>query len=145
MVAILAAVYLVAASPSSSPEATQAIQEQEQPTQQNSSAQPTIEEQKTESDQGASKPKNDESDKTRFFQFVREYNAEVIALSTAVMAVFTIALCFATGLLWKSGENHSERELQAYVFTNGFQIENFGEGNTPEATIGVKFWANSSL
>ena len=45
MVAILATIYLVAASPSLSPEATQPVPYQKEPTQQNASPNPSVEEQ----------------------------------------------------------------------------------------------------
>src|SRR5712691_3254173 len=61
----------------------------------------------------------------RFVNCVKQKDKFVVALSTIVMAIFTIALFVATLLLWVGGERHSERELRAYVFPVEIKIENF--------------------
>lgn len=70
------------------------------------------------------------------FEFLREHNAEVVALSTVVMAVFTVALFLATWLLWRSGRTHARQELRAYVFLRDVQLMN--SDDTIEVTVYVK-------
>jgi len=122
MIAILAAIHLALASPSSPPEATEAIQYQKQPTEQDAKTSPSIEGQKTKPDQGADEPKNNQHGIARIFEFVREHNAEVVALSTAIMGVFTVILSIATVSLWLSGRAHTRQELRAYVFLRDIQL-----------------------
>jgi hypothetical protein len=101
------------------PCSAQNVDEQNQPSNRYESPQPSVEELQKKSNQRADKKENNEAVKDglvrKFFQFVREYNAEIVAISTVVMAIFTIALTWSTYLLWKSGEKHSERELRAYL------------------------------
>jgi hypothetical protein len=47
--------------------------------------------------------------------FIDDHGDIFIAAFTAVLAVFTARLWWATDKLWKAGEIHSERELRAYV------------------------------
>jgi hypothetical protein len=101
--------------PSLQPQPAQGVQNQTQPTQQNASAEPSVEKQKSESDQRAGKKENEQSRVERIVKSVREYNAEIVTISTAIMALFTIALFAATFALWFGGERHSRRELRAYV------------------------------
>jgi hypothetical protein len=61
----------------------------------------------------------------RVVNYVEQKDKFVVALSTIVMATFTIALFIATLLLWIGGERHSERELRAYVFPVEIKVENW--------------------
>ena len=121
------------------PQSAQNVQEQDQPYNQYASPNPSVEELQKKSNQGTDKKKKKaEKDGLirKFFQFVREYNAEIVAVSTVVMAIFTIALSASTYLLWKSGKKHSERELRAYVHIDEANIEL--KQNGIEAAISVK-------
>ncbi len=107
------------------PQSAQNIKDEQQPTQQNSSPNPLVNEQQKESDQGAEKKEKQSGYITGFFKLIREYNAEIVTISTAVMALFTVALFISTHCLWKSGEIHSERELRAYVLITRGSIHHF--------------------
>src|SRR5437762_8856479 len=61
----------------------------------------------------------------RFVDYVEHNDKFFVALSSIVMAIFTIALFIATFLLWTGGEKHSERSLRAYVFPSEIKVENF--------------------
>jgi hypothetical protein len=58
----------------------------------------------------------------QFVDHVERRNAVYVALSGIAVAAFTLALFFATWLLWFGGERHSERELRAYVAIAGGNI-----------------------
>jgi len=133
MLAALLSLFLVASSP---PDTTQQIEQQQQPSQHYSASQPSVEEQKTEAEKGASEDKNNKHNVERIFEFLREHNAEVVALSTAFIALFTVALFFATWLLWVSGRRHARHELRAYVFVRGIQLIN--SDSVIEATAYVR-------
>src|SRR5882724_1320302 len=107
------------------PQSAQNIKDEQQPTQQNSSPNPLVNEQQKESDQGAEKKEKQSGYITGFFKLIREYNAEIVTISTAVMALFTVALFISMHCLWKSGEIHSERELRAYVLITRGSIHHF--------------------
>jgi hypothetical protein len=128
MLAILVSLYLaVSGSPSSAPQPTQSVEKQAQPTEVNTAANPQgspetnppVEKEKSKSDQRAGKKENKEAYEQgfmeRMFELVREHDAEVVAISTAIIAAFTIALSLVTFLLWFGGERLSQRELRAYV------------------------------
>ena len=117
MLAILVSLHIAAwgLPPSLLPQPTQSVEKQTQPAQHDYAAEPSIEKQKHESDERTREKENDHSRITRIVKFVREYNAEVVAISTAVMALFTVALFAATFALWFGGERHSRRELRAYI------------------------------
>lgn len=100
------------ALPSSSPDSTPDPQKETQPSQRHASPDPLVKEQQKKPGDGANKEKN-QSD---LLQWVEENSNLINAASTAIMAIFTVALFFSTHLLWKSGERHSARELRAYVF-----------------------------
>ncbi len=124
------------------PQSAQDVQEQNQPTNQHASPNPTVERLQTEPDQRADKKENQQTVKSgliqKCFGFVREYDAEIVAISTLVMAVFTVGLFLSNYLLWKSGERHSERELRAYVHVTEAGIRNFGSSMPIEANLSVK-------
>jgi hypothetical protein len=61
----------------------------------------------------------------RFVNYVEQKDKALVALSSIVMALFTVVLSIATILLWTGGERHSERELRAYVFPVEIKVENF--------------------
>src|SRR6266496_2070416 len=132
MLAILGAVFLAALGTPASlpPEPTQAVPYQTLPAQHNDSTNPSVEKQKSEADQRTGEKENENKSKknliSRVFQFIREYNAEIVTLSTAIMALFTVALFIATFLLWSGGERHSERELRAYLSATPFMVLNWG-------------------
>jgi len=73
-----------------------------------------------------------------FVQGTKRNNEVVVALSTFVMAVFTVALFIATRALWKSGERHSERSLRAYVFPTEIKVENVKTSTPVVAFVEVK-------
>lgn len=63
----------------------------------------------------------------------------------AVIAVFTIVLAFATGLLWKAtrdlvrgAEITAERQLRAYVFVEVITVESVEVGQRPKITAKIK-------
>jgi hypothetical protein len=140
MLAILIAVFIGAwgLPASSQPQATQRVEKQTQPAQQDGSAEPSINEKEQKTDNGASKKESDQSRLDRIVKFVREYNAEIVAISTAVMGFFTVALFIATWALWKSGEKHSERELRAYVFPIDIKVRNFKTSEKISAFVKIK-------
>jgi hypothetical protein len=123
------------------PQSAQDIQGEKQPTQQYTSPNPPVDKQQKESDQRSGKKENDNKGKksliTEIFQFIREYNAEIVTISTAIMAVFTIGLFISTHLLWKSGERHSEQELRAYVGVVRADIKRHIEKGTIKAEIQI--------
>ena len=126
--------------PSLQPQPAQGVEKQGQPTQHDGSAEPSAKEQKTESDQRTAKKEHDQSRIEKIMKFVREYNAEIVAISTAIMGLFTIALFIATWLLYWGGERHSERELRAYVFPISVKVTNF---QTPTPLLAVVQIRNS--
>lgn len=65
-------------------------------------------------------------------------NEFLTAISTTVIALFTIILAYSTVKLWRAGERHAERELRAYVFVTECNIKNVGIGLVPDAGITVK-------
>jgi hypothetical protein len=128
--------------PSLHPRPAQGVEKQKQPTQQEASAEPSVNEQKTKSDQRTGEKEHEQKHKEnlieRIVKFVREYNAEIVTISTAIMALFTIGLFFSTHLLWKSGEKHSERELRAYVVISKASIEHVGNMQPVIAELYIK-------
>jgi hypothetical protein len=124
------------------PQSAQNVQEQDQPSNQYASPNPSVEELQKKSNQGTDKKEKNKAEKDglirKFFQFVREYNAEIVAISTVVMAIFTIALSASTYLLWKSGEKHSERELRAYVGIDSADFLESVKYGTTKAEMWVK-------
>lgn len=137
MLSILAAIFLGAwgLPPSFTP---QPDQKQTQPTQQNAAAEPSFNEKEQKTDNRAGKKEHDDSGITRPFKFIREYNAEIVTISTAIMAIFTFALFLSTHLLWKSGKEHSERELRAYIFVDNALINRIGINDHIEAVVRVR-------
>jgi len=127
MLPVLAAIFLGAwgPHPSSQPQPVQGVQNQGQPTEQNTPAKLSVEKQKGEYDQRPGKKENEQSRVERIVKFVREYNAEIVTISTAIMALFTIALFAASFLLWFGGERHSKRELRAYISVRPWFVFNF--------------------
>jgi hypothetical protein len=144
MIAILAAIYLGAwgIPPSSFPHSAQSVTDQTQPAQHDAAANPSVEKQKSESDQRAGKKENHEGREQSFVEragkFVREYNAEIVTISTAIMAIFTVGLFISTYLLWKSGEKHSERELRSYVNFVSMTMSHFGAGKLAEGFLVIR-------
>jgi hypothetical protein len=133
MLAAFLALFLVAASP---PDTDQQIEQQQQSDQHYSAPQPSVEKQETEADKGVGKEKNNQHNVERIFEFLREHDAEIVALSTVVMSVFTVALFFATWLLWITGRRHARQELRAYVLMRDIQLIN--SDNIVEATAYVR-------
>lgn len=127
MLPVLAAIFLGAwgPHPSSQPQPVQGVQNQGQPTEQNTPAKLSVEKQKGEYDQRPGKKENEQSRVERSVKFVREYNAEIVTISTAIMALFTIALFAASFLLWFGGKRHSKRELRAYISVKPWFVFNF--------------------
>jgi hypothetical protein len=112
MIAILIAIFLGAwGLAPSQPQPAQSVQQQSKPDQQHAVANPSVNTVQTKSNDFSAKQGDEQGYGARVLQFVREYNAEIVALSTAVIAGFTIAL------FW-SGERHSKRELRAYLSVN---------------------------
>jgi len=140
MLAILIAIFVGAwgLSPSGQPQLAQRIERQTQRAQQNASPDPSVEKQKEESDQRPKEKENEQHGITRVFELVREYTAEIVTISTAVMALFTVALFVATFALWFGGERHSERELRAYVFPVDIKVRNFKTSERISAFVKVK-------
>ncbi|MEY2555369.1 MAG: hypothetical protein QOF93_513 [Verrucomicrobiota bacterium] len=124
--------------PSLLPQPAQGVENQPQPTHHNAAAEPSIEKQKGEPDQGAGKKEHEQSYVERMLKLVREYNAEVVAISTAIMALFTTALFAATFLLWYGGEKHSERELRAYIFPVRTEVKRFEKDQPVEVVLHAK-------
>ena len=125
------------------PYPAQQTEREKQPAQQYTPANPLVQEQQREPDQRADAKENKQGDGdgfiAKFFQIVRHYDSEIVAISTVVMALFTVGLFFSTHLLWKSGERHSARELRAYVFTTDLNVEEFGsDTKRVEISINVK-------
>lgn len=124
------------------PQSAENIQDEQQPANQHASPNPSVEELQAKSDQRADKKENQQTVKSgliqKCFGFIREYNAEIVAISTLVMAMFTVGLFISNYLLWKSGEKHSERELRAYVHVSEASIRNFGSSIPVEANLSVK-------
>lgn len=124
--------------PSWYPTPAQAIQESEQPTIQNSPADPLVNKKQNKSDKRPDKEEGNKGYFSKAFYFVREYNAEIVTLSTVIMALFTCALAISTQRLWKSGERHSERELRAYVSVTEINTTGFRPLSSPETAITIK-------
>src|SRR5437870_4192734 len=118
------------------PQPAQSVENQTQPAQHNASAEPSVEKQKSESDQRSGKKEHEQSYIERMLKLVRDYNAEVVAISTGIMALFTIALFAATFALWFGGERHSQRELRAYISVRPSVVFNFA--SPPAAIVGVR-------
>jgi hypothetical protein len=67
-------------------------------------------------------------------------NEFLTAISTAIIATFTVVLAISTVKLWRAGERHSERELRAYVgiLMNPSTVIHVNVGQRSKAQITVK-------
>jgi hypothetical protein len=74
----------------------------------------------------------------KFVKNAKSNSEVVVALSTLVMAAFTVTLFAATWALWKSGERHSERSLRAYVFPVEIKVQNFKTSTPIVAFVEIK-------
>jgi len=79
-----------------------------------------------------------------FFEYVRDNERAISALSTVAVAAFTIVLAVATIFLWwatrrlvRGAEQTAERQLRAYVSLPTVEIQNFGAGRQLEIVISV--------
>jgi hypothetical protein len=124
--------------PASHPNPAQHVQNENQPTQQNTSTNPLVQKQQKESNDGAGKKEHEDRGIICLLKGIREYNAEIVTISTAIMALFTVALFLSTHLLWKSGKVHSGRELRAYVFVDNARIKQIGLNDYIEAVIRIR-------
>lgn len=94
---------------------------------------------KEESDSGSKVEKNQDGWWSKFIEWTAHNDKAIVALSTVVIATFTLALFGATFLLWWAGERHSERELRAYLFLKDITLSNFGSTTERvEATISFR-------
>jgi len=116
-------------SPSSQPTPTPSVQNEQQPADKHGPADPLVDKQQAETNQRPAEKEDREGYKPWLLKFADRYGNAINALSTLVMAVFTVALFVSTHLLWKSGEKHSERELRAYVCLDGVTTPAF-QGST---------------
>ena len=94
---------------------SQAQQIQDQPNLANGRTNLQAQDDRSEKAQSAAKNQKSEKYWKRFVVFVETNDKFVNAISTAVIAAFTLALFVATTALWIAGERHSERELRAYI------------------------------
>lgn len=97
-----------------------------------------VSEDKVHSNSGSQQDKQQESCWHETINWLDEHDGAITAVSTFVVAAFTIALFIATKRLWQSGEKHSERELRAYVFVTRGNVEDFRVHEHPKATILIK-------
>lgn len=107
------------------PGTAQQIPEEQKPSYHYTPSNPSVQETNTEPNKRTGEKENGEDDSSWLLKFVDRHDNVINALSTFVIAIFTIALFMSTHSLWKSGEKHSERELRAYVFPVSFTIRNF--------------------
>ncbi len=73
----------------------------------------------------------------KFIKWTNRNDKAVVALSTVIIGAFTVALFFATFLLWWAGERHSERELRVYVFVTEAAVYNFSTDQPLEARLNI--------
>ncbi len=106
--------------------AQQAENNQQKPSDYQSSASPII-----------TSKGNQETERTTKLQKAQYDWNKIVAISTCVMAAFTAALFIATVALWKSGQRHSERELRAYVSVTKASARWFGTIRPTEAEIEI--------
>lgn len=126
-------------TPSLQPTPAQSVRKEQQPADKHTAAEPFINKQQTETNQWSTEKENSESNKPWLLKFADRYGNAINALSTFIMAVFTIALFFTTYLLWKSGEKHSERALRAYISYPKIEVRHFGNDIEPlEVILSVK-------
>lgn len=123
MLVLFALVFASWGASFSPPDSTQDPQKQSQPSEQHASPDPLIDKQQSEAEQRPDKKESSEEDSSWFLKLTNKYGNAINAISTLVMAIFTVALFFSTHLLWKSGEKHSERELRAYVGVTDASIQ----------------------
>lgn len=76
----------------------------------------------------------------RFVAFVDANDKVVTALSTVVIAAFTLALFVATYLLWNGAEKTAERQLRAYIGVNTMETTLY-----PFESGGFAFIAHAEL
>lgn len=118
-------------TPSSDRTSAQSAKEENQPADQHASPDPSVDELQNNSN----KRPQEKKDQGRFLNWI-EGNSNVInAASTAIMAIFTVALFITTYLLWKSGEKHSARELRAYVGIGDVRVKKFIAGKIMQAEV----------
>jgi hypothetical protein len=77
--------------------------------------------------------------------FIHENRDDISAVSTLVIAIFTIVLGVATGLLWRAtkslvrgGEDTAKRQLRAYVHVEQINALNMTTGPSPGIQIMTK-------
>jgi hypothetical protein len=102
---------------------------------QSSSDAKVIGQSKPESQSGSQQDEQQQSYWEKCIVWLDQHDGAITAVSTFVIAAFTIALFIATRQLWKSGERHSERELRAYVDFGGICIRHFGVGKFAEGFL----------
>jgi hypothetical protein len=119
-------------TPSSDSPPAQRIKEEQQPADEHGPANQLIIKQQSETAQRPVEKENSDGNKSGLVKFADRYGNAINALSTLVMAIFTVGLFFSTHLLWKSGEKHSERELRAYVGVTDASIQ---ASKNPEQTL----------
>lgn len=124
------------ASPTLSP--AENMKQQQQPTEHYAVASPFIPEQQLKPDQRPGKKEQRKSYISKSLEWISRHESAITAMSTFVMAVFTIALFRSTHLLWKSGKEHSEQQLRAYVFVDAAYIQLVYAGGHIEAFIKIK-------
>jgi hypothetical protein len=70
-----------------------------------------------------------------FLEASSKWHDAILAICTALIAMFTALLFVATVLLWWGGEKNSEKQLRAYVSVNANYIYAFG----PQIPVQIRF------
>jgi hypothetical protein len=77
-----------------------------------------------------------------FADFVEHNEHFFVAFGTIIIAIFTVVLGLATGLLWKAtkalvdgASDTAERQLRAYVMIESVRLEDFEVGRRPFARV----------
>lgn len=117
MLAIVGLVYLARSTPSPQ---LQQIQNQAPPDA--SKAEPEAGQSGNNKSNIAVEPTRRQNYWERFVTFVETNDKFVTAISTAVIAAFTVALFIATFLLWHGAEVTAERQLRAYIGIHAMEV-----------------------
>jgi hypothetical protein len=119
ILAIIGLTYLARSNPTPQ---RQQVQNQTQPDHSNRQVEPEAAHGgHNESNAGAT-PKKEQNYWERFVIFIEANDKFVTAMSTAVIAAFTVALFIATFLLWHGAEVTAERQLRAYIGIHAMEV-----------------------
>lgn len=130
LIGILAIIGIVALVRSTPYAQRQQIQNQQQPSNESNGTKPdTHQGEQQKANAGTGHQKNDRGYIGRFFEFVKIYDKEIVALGTVCIAAFTVILAFATGFLYfatrdlvHETEAHGIRSLRAYMGIHAMEV-----------------------